>query len=241
MKIDAGVAVIVCAGPSLDALSPRAWSDVAQAGAIVAVNGACASEACTRNAVRFTMLAAMDIQLGLRERVPRFSEVWASTSAWRVTSVAAIEAEAESYLNEVDEDDGVAGWSDHPDEGYKGGSTGMIVGNWIANRWPDDSASIHERRVVAAARGKEIPPRGFRRLAYLGLDMMPSDGRHAAGAGTHASGFSDTLEHHQRVCESWGKFCSEAARRGVQVVNLTPGTGLQTMPRVALPEWSLVA
>jgi len=241
MRIDAEVAVIVCAGPSLDTLSPRAWSDVAHAGAIVAVNGACASETCARNAVRFTMLAAMDVHLGLRERVPRLAEIWADTAAWRVTSMAAIKAEAESYLVEVDEDDGVAGWSDHHGEGYKGGSTGMILGNWLANLWPDDAASIHERRALAAARGKEIPPRGFRKLAYLGLDMMPFDGRHAAGAGTHASGFSDTLEHHQRVCESWGRFSSEAARRGVQVVNLTPGTGLQTMPRVALPEWSLVA
>jgi hypothetical protein len=117
----------------------------------------------------------------------------------------------------------------------------MVTGNWVANRWSGDSAAIHERRAIAAASGKAIPPRGFRKLAYIGLDMVPLDGRHASGAGTHASGFSSSLEHHRFVCGSWGKFCAEAARRGVEVVNLTPGTGLDTMPRVALPDWSLVA
>jgi hypothetical protein len=241
MNIDRDVAVIVCAGPSLDALPPRAWDDVAHAGAIVAVNGACAASACARQGVRFTLLAAMDLSHGLDERVPRLAEVWKTTPAWRVTSVDAADVEAESYLVEVDEEDGVDGWSDHPDEGYKGGSTGMIVGNWIANPWPDDTTSIRERRAVASSRGKTIHPRGFRKLAYLGLDMRPLDGRHADGAGIHASGFSDSVEHHRRVCDGWGKFCTEAARRGVEVVNLTPGTGLETMPRVALPHWSLVA
>ena len=234
-------AVIVCAGPSLDALPARAWSDVANAGAIVAVNGACAATACARHGVRFTLLAAMDLNLGLLERVPRLSEVWQTTPAWRVTSAEAADAEAESYIVEVDEEHGVHGWSDQPDEGYKGGSTGMIVGNWLANRWAADTASIRERRAVAALRGKTIPPRGFRRVAYLGLDMHPLDGRHAEGAGTHASGFSDSLERHRRVSAAWGLFCAEAAKRGVEVVNLTPGSGLQTMPRASLPEWSLVA
>ena len=241
MKIDGDVAVIVCAGPSLDVLSPRAWRDVAHAGAIVAVNVACAAEAVARNGVRFTMLAAMDLHTGLRERVPCLATIWQETPAWRVSSVDAVDVEAESYLVEVDEEDGVAGWSDHPDEGYKGGSTGMIIGNWIANRWPLDTISIHERRAIAAERGKPIHPRGFRKLAYLGLDMIPLDGRHAAGAGMHASGFSISREHHRSVCAAWGRFCSEAARRGVEVVNLTPGTGLDTMPRASLTEWSRVA
>src|SRR5262249_37136127 len=180
MKIDREVAVIVCAGPSLDALPLRAWSDVADAGAIVSVNGACAAEACIRHDVRFTLLAAMDLSTGLFDRVPRLGRIWQETPAWRVPSIDCLEAPAESYLVEVDEADGVDGWSDHPDEGYKGGSTGMIIGNWIANRWPADT--------MAAERGKAIPPRGFRKLAYLGLDMLPLDGRHAAGAGAHASG-----------------------------------------------------
>jgi hypothetical protein len=241
MKIDRAVAVIVCAGPSLDTLPASAWSHVANAGAIVAVNGVCASETCAMHGITFTLLSAMDVSLGLCERVPRLEEIWKTSSAWRITSADTPGAEAESYVVEVDEEDGVDGWSDHPDEGYKGGSTGMVTGNWLANRWPDDTASIRQRRAIAAERGKPIHPRGFRKLAYLGLDMLPFDGRHAAGCGTHASGFSDTLEHHHSVCHAWGKFCAEAARRGVEVVNLTPGTALETMRRVALPEWSLVA
>jgi hypothetical protein len=241
MKIDSGVAVIVCAGPSLDALPARAWSDVAAAGAIVSVNGACAADACLRHDVRFTLLAAMDVNMGLFERVPALRRIWERTPAWRVTSIDAADASAESYLAEVDEEDGIAGWSDDPGEGYKGGSTGMIIGNWIANRWPGDTASIRERRAVAAISAKPIPRRGFRKLAYLGLDMLPLDGRHAAGAGSHASGFSDSLEHHRRVSDAWGLFCAQAAARGVDVVNLTPATGLDTMPRAIVSEWSRVA
>ena len=241
MKIDRGVAVIVCAGPSLDALPPLAWNDIGAAGAIVSVNGACAADACLFHDVRFTLLAAMDVNTGLFGRVPRLGSIWDKTQAWRVTSIDAAEAPAESYLVEVDEEDGVAGWSDHPDEGYKGGSTGMIIGNWIANQWAGDTVSIHERRAVAAISGKAIPRRGFRKLAYLGLDMLPLDGRHAAGAGVHASGFSDSLEHHRRVSDAWGLFCAQAAMRGVEVVNLTPATGLDTMPRAIVAEWSRVA
>lgn len=234
-------AVIICAGPSLDALPAHAWRAVANAGAIVAVNGACAATACARHGVRFTLLAAMDLNLGLVERVPRLAEVWKTTPAWRVTSADASDVEAESYIVEVDEEHGVHGWSDQADEGYKGGSTGMIIGNWLANRWASDTASIRERRAVASLTGKAIHPRGFRRLAYLGLDMQPLDGRHADGAGTHASGFAGSLERHARVSAAWGLFCTEAAKRGVEVVNLTPGTALETMPRASLPEWSLVA
>jgi hypothetical protein len=239
--IDRDVAVLICAGPSLDALPSRAWRDVAGAGAIISVNGAAAADACIDHGVRFTLFAAMDVNMGLFERVPRLGSMWETTAAWRVTSIDAAGAPAESYLTEVDEDDGIAGWSDHPDEGYKGGSTGMIIGNWIANRWPADPVSMRHRQAIAAARGKAIPPRGFRKLAYLGLDMLPLDGRHAAGAGVHASGFSDSLDHHQRVCESWGLFCLQARARRVEVVNLTPATGLSTMRRAMIPEWSRVA
>lgn len=221
MKIDRDVAVIVCAGPSLDLLTPRAWSEIANAGAIVSVNGAPAAHAC-RN-VPFTMLAAMDICLGLYERVPGLEAIWKTTTAWRVTSADGPHVEAESYLREVDEEHGVYGWSDHPDEGYRGGSTGMIIGNWIANRWGTIPATT-----------RPVHPRGFRKLAYVGLDMRADDGRHAAGAGTHLSGFARTPEQHRRVCEAWGLFCREGNARGVEIVNLTPNTGLETMPRSAV-------
>jgi len=116
--IDHEWAVIVCAGPSLDALPPRAWNDIAGAGAIVSVNGACAADACIYHDVRFSLLAAMDVNMGLFDRVPRLGRIWERTPAWRVTSIDAAGAPAESYLAEVDEEDGVAGWSDHPGEGY---------------------------------------------------------------------------------------------------------------------------
>ena len=223
MRIDRDVAVIVCAGPSLELFTPRAWGDIARAGAIVSVNGAPAAHACRD--VPFTMLAAMDICLGLYERVPGLEAIWRSTPAWRVTSVDGPHVEAESYLREVDEQYGIHGWSDDPDEGYRGGSTGMIIGNWIANRWGTIPHST-----------KPVHPRGFRKLAYVGLDMRANDGRHAAGAGLHASGFASSIEQHRSVCEAWGRFCREGNARGVEIVNLTPGTGLTTMPRADVPE-----
>ncbi|HEY0144312.1 MAG TPA: hypothetical protein VGF48_25730 [Thermoanaerobaculia bacterium] len=222
IRIDRDVAAIVCAGPSLDLLTPQAWSDLAHAGAIVSVNGAAAADACRD--LPFTILAAMDICLGLYQRVPALESIWTSTAAWRVTSADGPHVEAESYLREVDEEHGVHGWSDDPDEGYRGGSTGMIIGNWMANRWASTPQSA-----------KPIPPRGFRRLAYLGLDMQPNDGRHAAGAGLHSSGFARSREQHQRVADAWGLFCREGKSRGVEIVNLTPGSGLTTMPRVEVP------
>jgi len=228
MQIDRDTAVIVCAGPSLESLSARAWAELAKAGAVVGVNGAPAAEACERHGVEFTVLSAMDIGTGLFERVPRLAAIWRSTRAWRVTSTDCASAEADLYIHEVDENDGVAGWSDDPGEGYKGGSTGMVIGNWIATPWPAGSPS----------NGRPLPRRGFRRLAYIGLDMRPNDGRHAAGAGAHISGFACSAERHKQVCDGWAKFCAQAARRGVDVVNLTPHTGLDTMPRAPVPdEW----
>ena len=216
MKIGADVAVIVCSGPSLDTMPASLWAEIARAGAIVSVNGACAADACLRNGVQFTVISAMDVTHGLLDRVPRLASIWESTPAWRVTSADASGAAAESYVVEVDEADGVAGWSDHPDQGYKGGSTGMVIGNWIANEWSDEPKPATKTR----------PRRGFRKLAYVGLDMHRGDGRHAAGAGVHVSGFADTAEHYQRVCDAWRLFAFEAGARGVEVANLTPGTGL---------------
>jgi len=208
IAIDESTAVIVCAGPSLDSLSPTVWRELAKAGAIVSVNGAAAADACAN--VRFTHLAAMDIGNGLFTRVPRLEEIWNTTSAKRLTSADHPETSADFHVVEVDEEHGIYGWSDDPSQGYKGGSTGMIVGNWLGNR-------------------------GFRRLAYVGLDMHPDDGRHARGAGVHASGFADNAGRYGRVCESWGRFCAEAAKRGIDVVNLTPGTALREMRRESLP------
>ncbi len=218
MIFDRNVAVIVCAGPSLDALSAHAWRQVANAGAIVAVNGAIAAEACAE--ARFTYVSAMDATLGLIEKVPRFAELWASTPAWRLGMAGAEHAAADTYIREVDERDGIEGWSDDEAAGYAGGSSAMVTANWLCNRWRDDDPSR--------------PPRGFRRVAFLGLDMHPGDGRHAHGAGAHTSGFALSAERHARVSEGWRKVCREAARRGIELVNLTPGTGLRTMPTRSL-------
>ena len=92
---------------------------------------------------------------------------------------------------------------------------------------------------LSEAKGKGrmrvAPPRGFRRVAFLGLDMVPGEGGHARGAGNHTSGFAMSAERHASVSRGWGKVCREAARRGIEVVNLTPGSGLRTMPRAELP------
>jgi len=220
--IDRDTAVIVCSGPSLESLSAAAWQEIQQAGAVVAVNGAPEAEAVKAHGVRFTMLAAMDFNQGLLNKVPTLAETWRTANAWRVTSVLC-DAPAETYLREVDEEDGVEGWSDDPGEGYKGGSTAMIIGNWLGNDWADEERAPRHRR-------------GFRRLAYVGLDMVPNDGRHARGAGAHHSGFASSLEQHRRVCGGWGKLCAQAAKRGIEIINLTPGTGLAEMKRVDVPE-----
>lgn len=227
MTFDETTAVIVCAGPSLEQISSDTWRELEKAGAVIGINGAPASDACIRNGVRFTVLAAMDIAHGLANHVPRLASIWRTTDAWRVTSVDARDTPAETFLFEVDEDDGVHGWSDRHDHGYKGGSTAMVVGNWLGNRW------LHEPEPID---GRTAPRRGFRTLAFVGLDMHFDDGRHAGGAGVHTSGFAQTRARYDRVCESWGKFCDEAARRGIETINLSPGTALTTMRRCPLPE-----
>jgi hypothetical protein len=206
--MNAETAVIICAGPSLDALPPRAWDRVARAGAVVAINGAIAAEVCA--GVRFTYVSAMDAQQ-LAATVPRFDALWSSTHAWRLSMIGAEATPAETYIREVDERDGVEGWSDDPDAGYAGGSSAMVTVNWLCNQ------------------------RGFRRVAFLGLDMIPGEGGHARGAGNHTSGFAMSAERHASVSRGWEKVCREAAKRGIEIVNLTPGTGLRTMPRAELP------
>jgi hypothetical protein len=235
MRIDADTAVVVCAGPSLDRLSAQAWAKISEAGAVVAVNGAAASLACTRNNVRFSCLAAMDLAAGLAENVPALISVWRNTTAWRVASTDSPSIDAESYIVEVDEDDGVDGWSDDARQGYKGGSTAMVIGNWLGNAWPDDDVTLRAVREVCEHTRKEVPRRGFRKLAYVGLDMHPGLGEHAHGAGNHISGFAASAQRYGNVCRGWEKFCGAAARRAIEVVNFTPGTALDSMPRAEVP------
>ena len=240
MRIDESVAVVVCAGPSLDFLSDAAWHDVQRAGEVVSINGAATAAGVLRHGVRFTCIAAMDLKQGLAQSVPQLSHVWEETPAWRLTSADASDIEAETHIRELDELDGVRGWSDDDDAGYKGGSSAMIVGNWLGNRWPDGDTARERREALAASRRKSIPRRGFRRLAFIGLDMVAGDGRHANGAGTHMSGFASSLGHFRAVARSWGRFCEQAAKRGIECVNLTPGTGLRQMQRAVPPaSWLL--
>jgi hypothetical protein len=234
IRIDSSTAVVVCAGPSLDRLTPQAWADIGNAGAIIAVNGAAASLACAKSGVRFTCIAAMDLSTGLAEHVPPLTALWRETTAWRVASADSKAIDAESYIVEVDEEHGVEGWSDDRRQGYKGGSTGMVVGNWLGNPWPEDD--LAQLQCIEERTGKAAPRRGFRKLAYVGLDMHRGNGVHAHGAGNHTSGFANSDQRYGNVCRGWGKFCSEAARRGIEVINFTPGTGLESMPRADVPE-----
>lgn len=235
MPFDAETAVIVCAGASLDGLTAQAWSDIGRAGAVVAVNGAAAAEACARNGVRFTCLAAMDLAKGLAGHVAGLADVWHETPAWRVASTESVSIDAESYIVEVDEEHGIHGWSDDSAQGYKGGSTAMIVGNWLGNDWPDDGAARDALERIRRHTGKAVPRRGFRRIAYVGLDMHPGVGVHARGAGEHTSGFAASAARYGNVSLGWEKFCREAERRGIDVRNFTPGTGLQAMRRGDVP------
>ncbi|HEV2722879.1 MAG TPA: hypothetical protein VG323_22835 [Thermoanaerobaculia bacterium] len=236
IRIDAGTAVIVCAGPSLERLTPRAWQELSRAGAVVGVNGAPAARACS--GVPFTHLAAMDLTTGLAADVPELTAIWRDTPAWRVASTESVGIDAESYIFEVNGEHGIDGWADDCNQGYKGGSTGMIVANWLGNDWPDDEAARAELRRIGERTHKAVPRRGYRKFAYVGLDMHRDDGAHAAGAGNHCSGFARNDYYWRTTCQGWAKFCAAALRRGVEVVNLTPGTGLESMPRAEVPaEW----
>jgi hypothetical protein len=233
MLIDNRTAVLVCAGPSLDRLSPVAWNAIEQACAVVSVNGSLVATTCLRNRIRFTYAAAMDVATGLADHVPGFAHSWKQTPAWRVTAHGTA-GEAESYVKEVE------WWGDAPDEGYVGGSTAMVVGNWLCNPWPDDPDSRIELKAIEERSGKPIPPRGFKRLAFIGLDMVPGKGGHADGAGVHNSGFSQSLQRYYLVCAGWRLFFLEARERGIEVVNLTPGTGLERVSKLEVPaDWLL--
>ena len=60
-------------------------------------------------------------------------------------------AEAESYVKEVE------WWGDCPDEGYIGGSTAMVAGNWLCNPWPEDADSRNALEATSRRSGKPIP------------------------------------------------------------------------------------
>jgi hypothetical protein len=233
MLIDNRMAVLVCAGPSLDRLASAAWRAFEQAGAVVSVNGSLVATTCLRNQVRFTYAAAMDVATGLADHVPGFAEIWKQTPAWRVSAYGTT-ADAESLVKEVE------WWGDAPDEGYVGGSTAMVIGNWLCNAWPDDPDSQIELKAIEERTGKPIPPRGFKRIVYIGLDMIPGQGGHADGAGVHASGFSESLNRYHLVCSGWRLFFLEARERGIEVVNLTPGSGLERVPKLDVTaDWLL--
>jgi hypothetical protein len=230
MQIDEQTAVIVCAGPSLDRLSPVAWSEIQRAGALVSVNGALMAAACRDHGVRFTHLAAMRAGEHMEETVPGFVPCWSSTPAWRLThDQYRGEVEAETYVCRFLE------WSEDPAGGLFGGSTAMAVGNWLHNDWPRDEAAWSDLERIAARAGKAIPRRGYRSFVLLGLDMIPGQGGHAAGAGSHRSGFTTDPGRDGRVRNGWRRFYEAAAARGSRVLNLSPGTGLQTLPHEEPP------
>ncbi|MGH9915680.1 MAG: hypothetical protein ACRD63_10385 [Pyrinomonadaceae bacterium] len=236
--IDDKTAVLVCSGSSLDRLSPVAWAEIQRAGAVVSINTALAARACSINHISFTYAAALDGGLGetsLDGKVPGFDQLWAKTPAWRVTSDGPNRAEAESYVIKV-----LDGWSDDPNGGFAGGSKGMVLGNWVTNDWPGDAQVMEELSSISMRTGKKIPSRGFRKLAYVGLDMHRGQGQHAAGSGAHLSGFCDNPERDQLVRNNWGRFCRAAKERGIELVNLSPGSGLEAVPRVEVPtDWLL--
>jgi hypothetical protein len=230
MRIDRLTAVFVNSGPSLDRLAPAAWEAIAMAGEVIAVNGALVAAACLAHGVPFTAAVAMDAGVGpsrgLDALLPGFHGAWQSTTAWRITKEAPGEVEAETRVRLVCE-----GWCDDPDSGYAGGGSSASACNWFANDWPDES----ERRRLAARTGKRAPSRGYRRFAFFGLDMIPGRGEHARGAGTHRSGFASSPERDRCLRERWKLLCDAAAARGIEVINYSPGTGLEEMPRGELP------
>lgn len=214
--IDAGTAVIVCSGASLDLLGGAAWRDIARAGEIVAVNGALTADVCREYAVRFTVAAGHDGIEILGAGIPRYSEVWMTTRAWRITrSEHAAATPAESYIERA------RGWSDDPGRCFHTGAGGVTAANWLCNDWPETAPVADVRR---------RPRRGLRKLVYVGLDMVPSLGGHARGAGTYASGFSRTPEMYEAVSAGWRTFREATLARGIAVLNLTPGTGLTAIP-----------
>jgi hypothetical protein len=244
VRIDRETAVFVCAGPSIDRITPEEWREIGHAGAVLSVNGALASRALLDSGVRLTYAAALDVGTGykrhLQDKVPGLGQIWETTPAWRLTKEGEGKPEAESYITLE-----LTGWTEDPTKGFAGGSTAMVVGNWICNDWTDADYIAAEE--IRRTTGKIMPRRAFRKLAYFGLDMQLDNPVHAAGAGQHTSGFGDTPERWERVCNAWGRWHAGAVAHGVEVANLTVGTGLMTIPRDVLEvndwvddRWSMV-
>ena len=228
--------VFVNAGPSIDQLAAIAWKHIQNAGEVVAVNGTLVAETCLSNRVEFTCALAMDAgdgpNRGLGGKVPGFCEAWNLTTVWRITKAGPGAPAAETYIRLVE-----SAWCDDPDEGRVGGGSAAGACNWFSNPWPD-GAALSELQGRNA--GRRVPRRGYRRFAFLGLDMVRGDGRHARGAGTHQSGFISSPERDSCVRQRWKSLCDAAAARGIELLNFSPGTGLLEMPRRDLPaEWLL--
>ena len=126
----------------------------------------------------------MDVATGLCRQVPGFAEAPEADPAWRVSGTGRPPKASR--------------WSRR----WSGGATPRTrVMSAGARRWslatgsatpgpdyPESSSHLHASG--ASGLGKPIPPRGFRRVAYVGLDMIIGQGGHAEGAGLHRSGFS---------------------------------------------------
>jgi hypothetical protein len=235
IEIDTNTAVIVCAGPSLERLSATAWNELRKAGAIVAVNGAFVARACDQNNVIFSHVAAMTSGEHMDEIVPGFLKKWKTTRAWRLTKESDRGlVDAESYVRRV------LDWSEDSDGGFFGGSSAMSSSNWLHNDWPDDTHALEELKLISQKTGKVIPRRGYRRFVFVGLDMIPGEGGHAAGAGFHISGFAGDPDRDARTRGRWKRFYEAATARGSKILNLSPGTGLRELPsREPPPGWLL--
>ena len=56
----------------------------------------------------------------------------------------------------------------------------------------------------------------------------------------HSSGFSESLSRYYIVCNNWRLFFLEARGARIEVVNLTPGSALERLPRLDIPDDWLV-
>lgn len=237
MQIDANTALIVCTGPSLDALSRTAWRELRKAGAIVAVNGALMARACVENNVMFTHAAGMSTGRSMEALISGFLEKWRNTSAWRLAKeIHRDSVEAESYVRRSFD------WSDDFDSGFFGGSAAMSSINWLHNDWPHDASAWGEVKRVSVQSGKAITHRRYSSFVLVGLDMIFGRGGHAKGAGFHTSAFAENQDRDARVRRNWALLYKAATTRGSEVINISPGTELRDIPSYQPPpDWTLTS
>ena len=186
-------------GPSLDRLSAVAWGAIARPGRSCRSTGRWPRGGLGTASGQYA--AAIDVATGLCRQVPGFAELGGRPRLARQRTGRPPKASRWSRRE---------WWSDAPDEGYVGGSTAMVVGNWICNpgRMTRNHRAICTPRHIRA--GKPIPPRGFRRVSYVGLDMIIGQGGHAEGVCLRRSGFSFDLVAYQHICDGWRRFASAA-------------------------------